>query len=382
MPGARSTALLGAALLLAAALFDSPTLYVPGAALLALALGAVAWVELAARGLRLSREPGPATGIEGDPYPLGVAIERSAGGGIGRWLPLPGGELLDPALERPLPLPPGSAPRLRSELRLGRRGRRTLAPTSLVLRDPLGLHSRELRSGGESEVLVLPRTEPVLVAGAVAAPGRGWGAAERGEGEGSERDGGSRPASSPEVDGLRPHEDGVPASRIHWPTAARTGELFDRRLVTGSQSSHVVVLDVSRPSDEAVLDRAVRAAGSVCLQLAPSGGCALHLPGRSRPLPIDPRLAGWPQAHAALALVEAGDGEVAPQPGHRGLAVLVSSALDPPPADELAAIGRLASHLVLPFELDGRRPALEVAGCFGYRLGGAAAAAAPLETAA
>ncbi len=97
-------------------------------------------------------------------------------------------------------------------------------------------------------MLVLPRTEPILRAGRDGdRAGAGSGGSDglrRGEGEGGDR-GLSLRAASPasELDGVRPHEDGVPASRIHWRTVARTGELFDRRLVAGAQSSHVVVLD-------------------------------------------------------------------------------------------------------------------------------------------
>ena len=49
MPSARSVVQLGVALLLAGALFDTPSLYLPGAALVALATVAFAWVALSAR---------------------------------------------------------------------------------------------------------------------------------------------------------------------------------------------------------------------------------------------------------------------------------------------------------------------------------------------
>ena len=55
------TALLGVALCLAGATFDSASLYVPGVGLLALAVGAVGWVLLAAQGATITRTPGPHT---------------------------------------------------------------------------------------------------------------------------------------------------------------------------------------------------------------------------------------------------------------------------------------------------------------------------------
>ena len=368
MLSARSVIKLGAALLLAGALFDSPSLYVPGAALLIVAAVSLAWVALCAREVRVRRAPGPATAVEGELYPLRVSIER------GR-LPLPGGELRDPALERPLRLGPNPPRVVADQVRLGRRGRRRLEATTLLIRDPLGLCTREVRGDGTAEVLVLPRTEPVLradVGGERSGAGSGDSdGLRRGKGEGGDR-GLSLSAASPasELDGVRPHEDGVPASQIHWRTVARTGELFDRRLVEGAQSSHVVVLDTGRAGGDAeALDKAVRAAGSLCLHLAPAGGCALHLPGEARPLAVDSRLGGWPTAHARLALVEAGDGlPPAIRRAHRGLTIRVSALSEVPGARELARISAGSSHLVAPVEVPSLASAFSVAGCNGYAL--------------
>ena len=365
MPSARSVIQLGGALLLAGALFDTPSLYVAGGALVALAAAAFAWVVLSARHVRVRRAPGPATAVEGEPYPLRVSIER------GR-LPLPGGELRDPALERPLALGLNPPRLVADQVRLGRRGRRRLEATTLLVRDPLRLCSREVRSAGTAEVLVLPRTEPVQPVGDRAGGGAGDGLREGG-GESGDRGLGLRPAPSPasELDGVRPHEDGVPASRIHWRTVARTGELFDRRLISGAEFSHAVVLDSSLGRETEALDKAVRAAASLCLHLAPAGGCALLLPGEARPISVDPRLGGWPGAHARLALVEADDGPPAPPArGHRGLTIRVSAMTQAPDARELARIAVGASHLVAPVEIPSVAPAFSVAGCSGYSLAG------------
>jgi uncharacterized protein (DUF58 family) len=364
MPSVRSTICLGAALLLAGALFDTPSLYVPGIALGALAVGALAWVELSARELRVRRSPGPATAVEGELYPLRVSIER------GR-LPLPGGELRDPALERPMALGPNPPRVVSAQIQLGRRGRRRLEATSLVVRDPLRLCSREVQGAGAAEVLVLPRTEPILRLGDGAPGGGGRDGLLGGEGEGGDRGRSSRSAAlASEIDGVRPHQDGIPASQIHWRTVARTGELFDRRLVPGAESSHAVVLDVGRPSDIDALDMAVRAAASLCLHLAPAGGCALHLPGEPRPLAVDPRLGGWPRAHVRLALVESNQGVPAPlRQGHRGLTIWVSSGTAVLTPRELARIAARASHLVTPSAIPMLAGVFTVAGCTGHSLG-------------
>ena len=81
------TALLGVALCLAGGTFDTPSLYVPGVGLIVLALGAVVWVQLAAKGATVMRVPGPHTVVEEEPYPLRVEVRSGV-------LPPPGGELL------------------------------------------------------------------------------------------------------------------------------------------------------------------------------------------------------------------------------------------------------------------------------------------------
>ena len=109
-----------------------------------------------------------------------------------------------------------------------------------------------------------------------------------------------------EVDGLRAYRDGSPASRIHWPAVARTGELFERNLVAGADAAPLVVLDATRPASPAALDAAVRAAASLCVPPRRAGGCAVLLPDDRRPTEIETDMRAWPQVHARLALVEAG----------------------------------------------------------------------------
>ena len=82
MTRAIATAALGFALCLAAATVDSPSLYVPGVALMLLAVGAVAWVELAAHVARVEREVGPLTVLEEEPYLLRVELGASPRAGL------------------------------------------------------------------------------------------------------------------------------------------------------------------------------------------------------------------------------------------------------------------------------------------------------------
>ncbi len=351
------TALLGVALCLAGATFDTPSLYVPGVALVLLAVGSVVWVRLAARGASVERVPGPHTVVEEHPYPLRVEVRSGV-------LPPPGGELIEPLLGWPVPVAGRWSRRLRINVRFSRRGRRVLEPELLVIRDPLRLYSRELYGSARDEVLVLPRIEPVTApgsGGAGAGTDAGLGAAPSLSGRSLDAS-----ASELEIDGLRPYRDGAPASRIHWPSVARHGEMLERRLVAELDSAPLVVVDSSNPAGEEALDMAVRAAASLCVWLARREGCSVLLPGDRRPIEIGHDMGAWPGVHARLALVEEGPAPVAGVLGPRGGAVIWVTGADlratPRALERLPAGSR---YVVAPGTLPGIRPAFEVAGCTG-----------------
>ena len=349
---------LGLLLLLVAGTFDAEPLYVTGAALLVLGVVALAWIGLGARGASVSRELGARSVVEGEP--LVVRVEARAGR-----LPLPPGHLDEPLLPEPAPLRAGRRhTRLRVEASFARRGRRELAPPALVLRDPLGLAQRVIGPETGDELLVLPRTSPVSVAGGGAA---GVPAHARAL---------LTAAAETELDGLRPHREGAPASRIHWPTVARGAGMMERNLRAEADSRPLVVLDPRGGATTEALDAAIRAAGSLVLHFARRGGCALLLPGDRRASVVESDLLAWPAAHVRLALLDdaAGPNLTAAQ-NRRGLLVVVSArAIDRPPR----ALGRTPGGclLVVPAELAGRRPVLEVAGCSGYVSGRTGAGAA------
>jgi uncharacterized protein (DUF58 family) len=352
-----ATALLGVALCLAGATFDSASLYVPGVALVAIAVLATAWVALAARGAAIDRHPGPHTVAEEEPYPLRVELRAGL-------LPPPGGELIEPLLGWPVPVAGRWSRRVRINVRFARRGRRVLEPGRLVIRDPLRLYSRELVGQGGDEVLVLPRVEPVLAPG-----GGGAGAGDHGGGGIDPGVMGRRldaSAAELEIDGLRPYREGAPASRIHWPSVARHGEMLERRLVAELDSAPLIVIDPSAPSGEESLDKAVRAAASLCVHLGRIGGCAVLLPGDRRPIEIAHDMGAWPAVHVRLALVEAGAPPPAGTLGPRGGAVIWVTGADlvsaPRALERLPAGARI---VVSPSALPGVRPLFEVAECTG-----------------
>ncbi len=135
------------------------------------------------------------------------------------------------------------------------------------------------------------------------------------------------------------------ASRIHWRSAARSGELVEHRLVSGGGSDPLLVLDAYRPDGREALDRAVRAAASLCVALARAGGCNVLLPDRARPVRLDPSLRAWPELHARLAMVEGS--KRMPRPPRRGSVAYWVSA-SPQARANAAAAGVRAGVLVTP----------------------------------
>ena len=363
MAGARHAIRLGALLVLAGAVFDSPALYVPGLALALLAGAAWGWVELATRGVLVERLPWPTQVTEGESHRLAYRLR-------GGRLPLPGAELHDSALGQPAKLSSRPGEQLELEVDFPRRGRVRLDPPRLRLGDPLGMRSAEIEGTGSGELLVLPRVEPVHWRregphGDAGGDAPEWGGA-----------GGRLELRSPEfeIDGLRPYRPGMPASRIHWPTVARSGELIERRVVSGGDTGPLVILDAGGGPDADSLDRAVRAAASLCLHLARGVGCSLLLPGEGRLLRIDPRLSSWPGAHARLALVEpAASPARPPRAAGRGLVIWITAAGLPAPRASAVA------YVVSPHPVAGVPVAFTVAGCSGQRAGtrGSAAAGDP-----
>jgi uncharacterized protein (DUF58 family) len=354
--GARTVLYLALALVLAGGALDAAPLYVPALGLALLALGLGGWVRLAARGAGVDAA-GPRTAVEQEPYPLHVEPRRG-------WLPWPRAQVIHPMMREPLRLGRRPEATVAARLRFPRRGRWALESASLQIEDPLGMHRSEINGRARGAVLVLPRVEPVRVAaGGGALPAELAGARDRGHG-----DGGLDMASTDfEIDGLRPYRRGSPASRIHWPTAARRTELMEHRLVSGAATAPLVVLDgAGARADD--LDCAARAAASLCRHLAEFGGCLLVAPGTARPLRIDRRLRGWPEAHALLALAGPRRASAIQIADAAGALFWVSASGRVP-----IRLGRRASaFLVCPGPAEGDDVAFTVAGCCGRRLFAAA----------
>ncbi len=361
MRSALGCAALGLLLLLVAGTFDAEPLYVTGAALLLLGAGAAGWIGLGAWGAQIHRTIAERSVVEEQPLPVRIEVTR------GR-LPLPPGWIDEPLLPEPVRLTAGrSHARVRVDVTFGRRGRRTLAPPALVLRDPFGLAQRVLTGAQSDEVTVLPRVLPVRATGG------------GGDGVSAHARAALVAAAETEIDGLREHREGSPASRIHWATVARGAGLMERKLISEADSRPLVVLDPRAPASQDALDASVRAAASLVVHFARKTGCGLVLPGDRRAVTIDPDLLAWPQAHVRLALIDdtAGPALAAAQ-NRRGLVIFVAArVIDRPPR----GLGRTPGGclIVVPGAIAGRRAVLEVAGCQGFvagRTGSAAVIAA------
>ena len=349
MSRALRTVVFGVLLCLVAGAFDLTALYVPGIAFGVVGLGAIGWVLLAAQGAKVVREPAPATVQEEEAYPLRLRTSRGV-------LPAPSGELIEPLLGRALPATDPRSKRVRVNVRFSRRGRRHIEPARLVIRDPLSLAQREVRSDA-AELLVLPRIEPVKLGPAAGAAGM-----ETVSGALTEA------AAELELHSLRPYRTGAPASRIHWPTVARTGTMVERRLVAEADARPLVVLDPRNPPSEDDLDSAVRAAASLAVHLARrAGGVSVLLPGDRRATDLQGDLRGWPALHARLALLEAADAGPNMRRFERSGPVFWVSAGGGslPPAIKRSS----GSYFVSPTPIEGRGATFTVGGCSGYRLG-------------
>jgi len=339
-------------MLAAAVLFDAEPLYVPGVALLALGVLALGWVMLGSAGAGVVREITAKRVVEDEQVDIRVSVRAGA-------LALPGTCLDDPLLSEPLPLRAGRrSVRVRIEARFARRGWRELAPPGLRVRDPLGLAEANVAGSGEPDVLlVLPRVEPVLSTSSAGASAAAGGRRS------------NTLAAETEIDGVRPHRPGAPASRIYWPSVARGGALLERRLHAESDSRPMIVLDASHSPDEHDLDAAVRAVASLAVHLARTGGCAVLLPGDRRPTTLDPSMRGWSQLHSRLAVLEGGQratgGALSTR---RGAVIWVSGSRTSRPPRPLQLAGASARVLVVPGELPARRASFKVAGCTGYML--------------
>jgi uncharacterized protein (DUF58 family) len=354
----------GALLVIVAFAFDTSGLFVPGIAFLVVGILVPPWIWLASLSTSVSRVVEVDRVLEDQPLEARIEVR---GGPLG----VPGGEILDPLAGGPIGLSSalfaprhGATADVRVVARFGRRGRRTLEPPALALRDPLGL-VRLVRQGQASSqsLLVLPRLDRPR-----------WARHESGERFDRRAGAASLEAlAAVDIDGLRPYRPGTPASRISWPALARGAGLLERRMQAERDSGPLVVLDIRSGGHPEHADAAVRAAASLTHELAGQSGCEVLLPGDRRPVLIEPDLCAWPSVHVRLALLEEGPEAQPPSLSARprsGMIFYVAARPERLPAPLLRGDHR-GAVLVLPSDLTPpvrQPPRFEVSGCAGYLL--------------
>ena len=189
-------------------------------------------------------------------------------------------------------------------------------------------------------------------------------------------------AAETEIDGLRPHREGSPASRIHWPALARGAGLMERKLISEADSRPLVVLDPRAPASQDALDAAVRAAalaGRALRRAAAAARCCCPGDRRAHVDRARPARPGRRRTCASRCSTTRTGPALArrAEPPRADRATSPPAPVDRPPR----GLGRTPGGclLVVPGALPDRRAVLEVAGCQGYvggRTGGAAAMAA------
>ena len=255
---------------------------------------AAGWVALAARGGARAAHASPRAGSSRTSRCACASTSAAA------LLAAPGGEVDEPLLGEPAPLPAGRRRRAAAaiEARFARRGRRELEPSrargprparprrahGARLGQPAGERARAPAHRARASARRRARRRPASAAG------RCWpGAAEV------------------EIDGLRPATARARPPRgstgRRWPAARACSSAGCAPTPTAVRSS----CSTPRAEREEDLDAAVRAAASLALQLAGARRLrACCCPATAARRDLDADLAGWPELHARLALVEAG----------------------------------------------------------------------------
>jgi uncharacterized protein (DUF58 family) len=178
------------------------------------------------------------------------------------------------------PLLPGHRAVLRTPFRGGQRGRFTVGPLRVQLRDPFRLVSRTRRLPGSGEVVVYP---PLVAL----PPGLPLGGANVTGGQGR-----SRPlASGEDRSTVREYVQGDDLRSVHWASTAHRGKLMVRQAEAPQDPRAVVLLDTGAERHHghgpaASIETAVTAAASAAFHLADRGRGVVLV---DRPLQTVPR---------------------------------------------------------------------------------------------
>ncbi|MGH8908573.1 MAG: DUF58 domain-containing protein [Egibacteraceae bacterium] len=159
----------------------------------------------------------------------------------------------------------GRAVSLRYPIVAGARGRHTVGPLRILVRDPFGLAQRTRRDAGTDQVLVYPPIE--------ALPPDAIRARHYGDG--------SSPHRQPFEDGdefhtMREYVEGDDLRRVHWPSTARRQRLMVRQQEQTRQARAFIFLDIRRCAHEgrgphSTAEKAIGVAASLVSHLTAHG---------------------------------------------------------------------------------------------------------------
>jgi uncharacterized protein (DUF58 family) len=223
-----------------------------------------AWPRFAIRGLTVTRKLDPGTPTVGEPFEEVIAVTRTG------FIPAPWIEVRD--LSGIADYQPGRVISVghdpvtwKTRGIYRRRGWMTFGPTSIRVREPFGLFSRETKLGQRSSVLVYPKVRPIPDLVAPSAPQTG-----------NSPTFGTWSDYPPETGGVRDYTTGDSFGRIHWALSARHGRLMSKTFEQPVTTDLWILLDLDRnvhvgEGEESTLEYAISLAASMAAQVHSRG---------------------------------------------------------------------------------------------------------------
>lgn len=236
------------------------------------------------------------------------------------------------------PLGPDATTSVRYRLHGRHRGRFTIGPLVVRLRDPFGIAARGHRFDVTDDVIVYP---PVWRLPAVPLGGS----------QGTGGEGRPRPlASGDEIANIREYVRGDDLRKVHWRSTAHRGKLMVRQDESRATPQAVIVLDAraarhrgSGPSSS--FEMAVSAAASATYHVSERGYGVRLVTG---PLTVAPRAVPWELTLEQLAVLEADHGsdldglwtQLAQGAAGDGLLLAITTVPDPAELRRMVRAGR------------------------------------------
>jgi uncharacterized protein (DUF58 family) len=233
-------------------------------ALCLLFIVAWAWPRIAIRGMSVMRRLDPGIPTVGEPFEEVIEVRRSG------FMPAPWVEVRDLSgiadYQPGRVISVGGEPvtwKTRGVYR--RRGWMTFGPTSVRVREPFGLFSRELKHSQRVPILVYPRVRPI--------PDMTTPSSQQ---VGNSPTFGAWADYPPETGGVRDYTTGDSFGRIHWALSARHGRLMSKTFEQPLTTDLWILLDLDRnvhfgEGENSTVEYAISLAASMASQVHSRG---------------------------------------------------------------------------------------------------------------